>query len=163
MKDEFWKRLQGAALPDVFNPWGEIDAQDIEQLSANLHRVGNLTMHLAIEPRYILIGEAPGYRGCHFSGIPFTSEKQIFNHEVPYVARWGRITTRAELMGNADVLKMLLDEKNADGVRIVAVGNSADYTLRHLGIYPDRIVRHPSMGGARLFADQLARIVHENI
>ena len=211
MKDEFWRRLQGAALPDVFNPWGEIDAQDIEQLSANLHRVGNLTMHLAIEPRFILIGEAPGYRGCHFSGIPFTSEKQIFNHEVPYVARWGRITTRArpwsepsasivwrqlrelkivdqvilwnafpwhpfkadrgplsnrtptraELMGNADVLKMLLDEKNADGVRIVAVGNSADYTLRHLGIYPDRIVRHPSMGGARLFADQLARIVNE--
>jgi uracil-DNA glycosylase len=211
VKDEFWKRVQGSALPDVFNPWGAIDPLDVEQLTANLHRTSNLIMHLAVEPRFILIGEAPGYRGCHFSGIPFTSEKQIFNHEVPYLPSHERMTmrprpwsepsasivwrnlrelnivdkvilwnafpwhpykaargylsnrtpTRAELIGNADVLKMLLDEKNADGVRIVAIGNSADYTLRHLGVYPDRIVRHPSMGGARAFSEQLAAIVNE--
>jgi len=28
-------------------------------------------------PKTILVGEAPGYRGCRFSGVPFTSEKQI--------------------------------------------------------------------------------------
>ena len=175
-----------------------------------MRRLANLTMHLACEPRYILIGEAPGWRGCHFSGIPFTSEKQIFNHEVPYVESFGRITerlkpfsepsativwrslrelqivdkvilwnafpwhphkpgmpysnrtpTRAELTGNADVLKMLLEEKDNKGARVVAIGNQADYTLRHLGVFPDRIIRHPSMGGAKLFADQMRAMVNE--
>jgi hypothetical protein len=210
MKDAFWKRLQGSALPNVFNPWGAIDPEDIHQLNANLIRCANLSMHLAVEPKYILIGEAPGYRGCHFSGIPFTSEKQIFNKEVPYVERWQRMTTRTrpwsepsasivwrnlkalgivdkaimwnafpwhpfkegrplsnrtptreEMRDNADVLRMLLDEKNSAHCRLIAVGASADYTLRHLGIYPDRIVRHPSMGGSALFSEQLGRIVNE--
>ena len=33
-------------------------------------------------PYYMLLGEAPGYRGCCLTGIPFTSEKVIKTH--PY-------------------------------------------------------------------------------
>jgi hypothetical protein len=30
---------------------------------------------------YLLIGEAAGYAGCRFSGIPFTGEAQIMGHD----------------------------------------------------------------------------------
>jgi uracil-DNA glycosylase len=31
-------------------------------------------------PRLIILGEAPGYRGCRFSGMVFTSEFTLLNH-----------------------------------------------------------------------------------
>lgn len=29
----------------------------------------------------LLVGEAPGYHGCRWTGVPFTSEKVIFSHQ----------------------------------------------------------------------------------
>ena len=41
--------------------------------------VTNLKLYLKkmleIKPKYLLVGEAPGYKGCRWSGIPFTSEE----------------------------------------------------------------------------------------
>lgn len=47
----------------------------------------NLRNYLASFPRYpetILIGEAPGFRGCRFSGVPFTSEMQLCEGGIPF-------------------------------------------------------------------------------
>ncbi len=32
------------------------------------------------KPTYMLVGEAPGYKGCGVIGIPFTDENEMQNH-----------------------------------------------------------------------------------
>jgi len=47
-------------------------------------RKNNLKVYLtkmkAINPRFLILGEAPGYKGCRLSGIAFTSEKVLFEN-----------------------------------------------------------------------------------
>jgi hypothetical protein len=42
-------------------------------------RLGNLTRYLQsfVGARYLLIGEAAGFRACRFTGVPFTDETQL--------------------------------------------------------------------------------------
>lgn len=67
-----------APLSHVFNLYAErclaLDAPDAPRIRlANLARY----LHEREGARIALIGEAPGYRGCRFTGIPFTSEAQL--------------------------------------------------------------------------------------
>lgn len=59
------------APPAVFNPYSYTHA-------ANATRRANLRLYLrerGVErPLILLVGEAPGYRGCRLTGVPFTSE-----------------------------------------------------------------------------------------
>ena len=55
--------------------------------------VRNDSAHFDCKPRYLLIGEAPGYQGCRYSGVPFTSERLIVEGMVPRITS-GRFTTR---------------------------------------------------------------------
>ena len=52
---------------------------DLDRPAAPERRVRNLRLYLRCfhSPRVILVGEAAGYAGCRFSGIPFTSEAQL--------------------------------------------------------------------------------------
>lgn len=84
--------LQSFRSPDVFNPWRDRDTMDILPKPAEA-RLERLRAHFTCEPKLLLLGEAPGYQGCHFSGIPFTNEKLIGERMIPRVAPV-RITSR---------------------------------------------------------------------
>lgn len=78
----------------VFNPWLESDDLDVEPANAPGRRRERLANHFRCEPEIVLIGEAPGYQGCHFSGIPFTNEALLLEGCIPRVTVDDRITTR---------------------------------------------------------------------
>jgi hypothetical protein len=78
----------------AFNPWADVDPLDEDAEAAPSMRRLRLWSHLsAYKPKLLLIGEAPGYQGCHFSGVPFTNEALILAGKVPRLPPM-RITTR---------------------------------------------------------------------
>lgn len=89
-----------AALSEVhgegfFNPWREWDPDmDMWSIPAPMMRRERLIRHLSIYPALILVGEAPGYQGCRYSGVPFTSERLIIEGQIPRVSElhhWPRV------------------------------------------------------------------------
>lgn len=99
MKQEFTRQflslLQAATPGDVFNPWTMRDVGMDLAADAPALRTGRLEAHLAVEARYVLVGEAAGYQGCKVSGIPFTSERLLLAGQIPRVAQpAARLTSR---------------------------------------------------------------------
>ncbi len=123
--------------------------------------------------RYLLVGEAAGYRGARVSGLPFTSERQVSGfgpaeatativHRVlaeleleEDVLLWNVVPTHphrsAESSSNrrptrAEVrVAMPFLEQLAAGRTTIAVGRLAHSVLG------GRYVRHPSHGGSEWF------------
>ena len=162
--------------------------------------------------RLAIIGEALGYRGGHFSGIPMTSERMLLatkpvilsgikpcRTSKPSVCRdgfseptativWGallkigvlpdefvlwnafpwhsfdphrgplsnRMPNKSEQLSGRPVLKAFLELFPCE--QIVALGKIAAAQLEQLG-FNAHCVRHPASGGAKLFRQQIARIV----
>jgi uracil-DNA glycosylase len=54
------------------------------EFEENTIRRKNLLVYLSqmykIKPKVILVGEAPGYRGCRLTGVPFTSDYLLMNN-----------------------------------------------------------------------------------
>ena len=73
-------------LPDVFNPWSQVSELDLKSDGALLRRERLFEHWSAPNPRLILIGEAAGYQGCRFTGIPFTSERLILEGKIPRIS-----------------------------------------------------------------------------
>ena len=81
MKDKFRGFIEELATketpPNVYNQY----SYDCEE---NSIRRDNLLIYLnqmyKIKPKIILVGEAPGYRGCRLTGVPFTSEYLLMNN-----------------------------------------------------------------------------------
>jgi uracil-DNA glycosylase len=126
------------------------------------------------QARYLLVGEAAGYRGARVSGLPFTSERQLTGsgpaeatativHRVldqlgveqdfllwnvvpthPGTERSNRPPSRTEIREAMPFLHDLLRDRFP-----IAVGRVAHQVLG--GAY----VRHPSHGGATAFRDGL--------
>lgn len=94
-----YELLESFHSPGVFNPWRDTDpldrSDDGDDALGPAGRRARLRAHFSIKPRFVLLGEAPGYQGCHFSGIPFTNEKLLLAGAVPRVAVHGRLTNRS--------------------------------------------------------------------
>jgi len=130
------------------------------------------------EAEWLLVGEAPGFRGARVSGIPFTSERQLTGygpaeatativHRVldelglvdsvllwnvvpthPGTATSNRAPTRAEVAAG----RAFAEELAADR-RVICVGRVAQ------GALGGDWVRHPSHGGAAAFSTGLRALI----
>lgn len=79
---ETLKNFDMDKMDNVFNPWKDYDKNHDFDESSPQKRCCNLCKYLKEREyaKYILIAEAPGYQGCHFSGIPMTSERLILTN-----------------------------------------------------------------------------------
>src|SRR5690554_6491486 len=76
--DTFIMQLATAApLPHVTNHYARVGGDGVTS-EANKARHANLRLYLrqmmTRRPSFLLVGEAPGYRGCRVTGVPFTNK-----------------------------------------------------------------------------------------
>ena len=161
----FVDTLAGARIGETYNQYAD-----------SVLRCSRLVDYLdrKRDARYLVVGEAPGYRGARVSGLPFTSERQLTGegpaeatativHRVlaelgveDDVLLWNvvpthpgsessnRQPTRAEVRDAMPFLLELLQGRTP-----IAVGRLAHHALG------GRYVRHPSHGGSAAFRDGL--------
>jgi uracil-DNA glycosylase len=213
--NKFLRLLRESPRDAVFNPWWEVDEQNDAVRNAPAIRRSQLRGYLQKRlgnANLAIIGEALGYRGGHFSGIPMTSERMLLanqQHVVagikprrtskPTVCRDGfseptativwrallkigvlpdefvlwnafpwhsfdrrrgllsnRMPNKSEQLSGRPVLKAFLELFPCE--QIVALGKIAARQLEQLG-FNVHCVRHPASGGAKLFRQQIAKIV----
>lgn len=83
-----------ASAPGLFNPWVGHCPFDTP-FNGPTQRLERLAQHLDCDAKLILVGEAPGYQGCRYSGVAFTSERLLLEGAIPRIAApTGRLTTR---------------------------------------------------------------------
>lgn len=83
MRQVFQSVTQSSGQSGLFNQYAESD-RDLDIAAAAEIRRNNLLSYIAgfvTVPRILVLGEAPGYDGCRFSGVPFTSEYELLNHD----------------------------------------------------------------------------------
>jgi uracil-DNA glycosylase len=213
--DKFLRLLKASPSGAVFNPWWQIDEEnDIGPHCPAIRRkhVASYFRERLGKARLAIVGEALGYRGGHFSGIPMTSERMLLSKQPVIVADikprrtskpsvcpdgfseptativWGallkigvlpdefvlwnafpwhsfdphrgllsnRMPNKSEQLSGRSVLKAFLKLFACE--QIVALGKIAAARLEQLGVNA-HCVRHPASGGAKLFRQQIARIV----
>jgi uracil-DNA glycosylase len=78
--ESFLHLLKKSADGAVFNPWWQVDEEnDLDEQRPRIRR-DQLRAYFIERigiARLVLVGEALGYRGGHFSGIPMTSERLL--------------------------------------------------------------------------------------
>ena len=87
--EKFVQLLKKSPSGAVFNPWWQVDEKNDIGPSAPAIRRKQLRAYLRQrlgKEKLALIGEAVGYRGGHFSGIPMTSERLLLGKQPDVVA-----------------------------------------------------------------------------
>src|SRR6478752_7718373 len=87
--DKFLRLLKASPSGAVFNPWWQIDEENDIGPTAPAIRRKQLRSYLQerlANARFAIVGEALGYRGGHFSGIPMTSERLLLRKKPEIVA-----------------------------------------------------------------------------
>ena len=86
--EKFIRLLKKSPSGAVFNPWWKVDEEnDIARQAPRIRRE-QLRAYLCDrlgKARLTIIGEALGYRGGHFSGIPMTSERILLGRKTDIV------------------------------------------------------------------------------
>ncbi len=223
--DDFLRLLKESPSSAVFNPWWQVDEQNDIGRNAPEIRRKQLRAYLRKRLRkanVAIIGEALGYRGGHFSGIPMTSERLLLGRSKGFALEpndlfssikprrtskpekwpdgfseptativwiallrlglkpdqfvlwnafpWHSFDRRRGMLSNRTpnesersagllVLKAFLELFPCE--QIVALGKIAAAQLEELGVDASRVcgIRHPASGGAKLFRQQIAKIV----
>jgi uracil-DNA glycosylase len=215
--DKFLRLLKASPSGAVFNPWWQIDEEnDIGRIAPIIRRqqLRAYVQERLGRAKLIVIGEALGYRGGHFSGIPMTSERMLLSKQPVIVAGikprrtskssvcpngfseatativWGALlrlglTPDQFVLWNAfpwhsfDSHRGLLSNRTPNkskgaaglpvlkaflelfpGGHVVALGKVAASQLENLDIEA-HYVRHPASGGAKLFRQQITRVVNK--
>lgn len=86
----------GHGATPLFNQYNDTNPS-VDMPNADEIRRGNLLSYLRSfpgRPSIVLVGEAPGWRGCRFSGIPFTSEAQLSQGVLPFTGRRSSVGAR---------------------------------------------------------------------
>jgi uracil-DNA glycosylase len=87
--ERFIRLLRRSPSGAVFNPWWQVDGENDVGINAPAIRRRQLAVYLYErlgKAKFALIGEALGYRGGHFSGIPMTSEQILLGKKKDVVA-----------------------------------------------------------------------------
>ena len=91
---KLWELLESKLFtlpsgPELFNQYGDTDpAFDLQ--GAVAIRRKNLKAYIMgfhRRPRFLIVGEAAGPWGARFSGVPFTSERQLESGRLPFSGR----------------------------------------------------------------------------
>lgn len=81
--DGFIEAIAEPQHPNMHNPWRDLCGTDLRDDAFTL-RQERLRRHLDVpNPRLLIIGEAPGYQGCRYSGVAFTSERLLVERKIP--------------------------------------------------------------------------------
>ena len=81
--DSFIETLRQTPEGNLFNPWWQRDEQHDDYSNSAEIRRHQLKFYLQERLgrcRFLLVGEALGYQGGHFSGIAMTSERMLLGH-----------------------------------------------------------------------------------
>ena len=172
------EELAGARIGETFNFYRDGEGAQT--------RRGRLLAYLERrrEAPFLLVAEAPGYRGTRVSGVPLTSERLLTGrgpaeatativHRVlaelgleDRVLLWNLVPTHPHLSGRpqsnrrptraeVEAARSYLD-RLAAGRSVVPVGR-----LAH-GVLGGEYVRHPSHGGAAEFREGLRRLLRRS-
>ena len=76
------RNLENSPAGDLFNPYRDRHPE-IDRADAARRRRHNLRTYLETfrRARWVMIGEAAGYNGCRFTGIPFTGEDLLVGED----------------------------------------------------------------------------------
>lgn len=88
---DVWKLCQEVLFQEpssetLFNQYRDVNPV-LDREGADRVRYENLKRYLASfvrRPELLMVGEAPGWRGCRFSGVPFTCEAQLVRGALPF-------------------------------------------------------------------------------
>src|SRR5438128_8012302 len=134
--DDFLRLLRKSPSGAVFNPWWEVDEQNDVGRNAPAIRRRQLRAYMQkrmAKAKLALIGEAVGYRGGHFSGIPMTSERIL-------LGRSNKVRMKSdELFAAIKPRRTSKPEKCPDGFS-EPTATIVWGTLLRLGLKPDQFV-----------------------
>lgn len=85
MISSFVDSLKKKPTDNLFNPWFEHDPYhdaDIVAPEIRRHQLINYLTDRLSTAKYLMIAEALGYQGGHFTGISMTSERILLGHQV---------------------------------------------------------------------------------